>query len=191
MGTLCVAAPAAAQAPNAPPGPAYLLLELPSMRVVADARRDVLAAPVAPGSVMKLLTLAAALENGVADASTRIMCRGTVDLDGRPVACVHGDFHRALGPDEALGHSCNVFFATLAKRLPRNALDAILTRAGLPPSSPSVPMTRVALGLGGDSRHAATTAGGVPPADRLIRGAAGVEAGDTGGPQTRPRDGRA
>ena len=150
LSLLAVIALATAQTRVSAQGPAYLLLELPSMRVVGEARRDVLTTQVAPGSLMKLVTLVAALENGVADASTRIMCRGTADLDGRPIACVHADFHRALGPDEALGHSCNVYFATLARRIPRSALDAILVRAGLAPSSASVPMTRIGLGLEGD-----------------------------------------
>ena len=131
------------------PQPAYLLLELPSMRVVAEARRDVLATRLAPGSLMKVFTLAAALESGVADAGTRIMCRRTVNLDGKPVTCVHPDLHRTLGPEEALAHSCNVYFATLAKRVSRDSLDALLARAGLSPSSPTASMTRVALGLEG------------------------------------------
>lgn len=143
------AAPAQAQRRADPPPPAALVLELPSLRVVSQTRPDVLATPVAPGSIMKAFTLAAALESGIASADTRILCRRTVDLDGKAVTCVHPDYHRALDPVEALSKSCNVYFATLARRLPRQALDDVLVRAGLSPSDAAVPMPRVALGIEG------------------------------------------
>lgn len=144
-----LAAPAAAQPVASPPPFAYLILEVPSLRVVAQARPDVLGAALAPGSVMKAFTMAAALESGAATPETRILCRRTVDLDGKPVTCVHPDLHRSLDPVEALSQSCNVYFATLARRLPRQALDDLLVRAGLSPSDAAVPMPRVALGIEG------------------------------------------
>jgi SpoIID/LytB domain protein len=131
------------------PGPAYLLLSVPSMQTVAESGREVLRTPIAPGSVMKVFALAAALESGAADAETRILCRRTLDVDGHAMTCVHPDLHRGLGPDEALAHSCNVYFATLAKRLQRGALDDVLVRVGLPPSDSAVPLTSVVLGLSG------------------------------------------
>jgi cell division protein FtsI/penicillin-binding protein 2 len=130
-------------------GPAYLLVALPSHQVIAESRRDVLDTPIAPGSVMKVVTLATALEQGVANSGTRILCRRTIDVDGRPLTCVHPDFHRALDPVEAIAHSCNVYFATIARRLPRSALDDMLVRVGLTPSNPGTPLVTTALGLGG------------------------------------------
>ncbi len=138
-----------AQPVATPPPPAYLVFEVPSLRVVSQSRPDVLTAPIAPGSVMKAFTLAAALESGTAGPDTRILCRRSIDLDGRPVTCVHPDFHRGLDPIEAVAQSCNVYFATLARRLPRQALDDVLVRAGLAPSDPGVPLPRVALGIEG------------------------------------------
>jgi len=142
--------PGAVQAgPQPAAGPAYIVLAVPSARVVAQSRPDVLSAAMAPGSLMKVVTLVAALESGAADTDTRIVCRRTADLDGRPAPCVHPDFHRGLSAEEALGHSCNVYFATLARRLSRDALDAVLVRSGLPPTDPSVPLARAALGIDG------------------------------------------
>ena len=146
---LAIGAPAFAQ--PAPParGPAYLLIELPSRRVVAEARRDVIDANVAPGSVIKIATLIAAMEDGSVTPDTRILCRRTVTVDGRTLTCVHPDLHRGLSPAEALGYSCNVFFASVAQRIRRTTLDAALVRMGLPPLAPAAPTASGALGLRG------------------------------------------
>jgi len=133
----------------APTGAAYLVIELPSKRVVAESRPDVLSAAIAPGSVIKIATLIAAMEQGVVDDATRIACHRTVTVDGRTLTCVHPDLHRPLGASEALGYSCNVFFVTVARRVPRAALDDVLVRMGLGPSDRGAPTALVALGLAG------------------------------------------
>jgi SpoIID/LytB domain protein len=130
-------------------GPAYLIVALPSRRVVTQARPDVLAARIAPGSVIKIATLIAAMEQGVVDDSTRIACRRTVTVDGRILTCVHPDVHRPLAASEALGYSCNTFFAAVAQRISRSALDDVLLRMGLAPSGGGSPTALVALGLAG------------------------------------------
>lgn len=138
-----------ATGPPQPTGPAYLLLELPSTRVVAVSRPDVIDTPVAPGSVIKVATLIAALEEGVVDATTRVLCRWTYQVDGRSLTCAHPDLHRPLGPAEALGQSCNVFFAAVAGRMKRGGLDDILIRLGLSPVNPAASTVPAALGLAG------------------------------------------
>ncbi len=130
-------------------GPAFRLIELPSGRVLAEARPDVLATPVAPGSLMKLVTLIAAVEHGVVDEHTRITCRRTVVVDGRPLRCVHPDLHRPMTAVEAIGYSCNGFFAAVAERLPRESLDGVLIRMGLPAIAAGAPVASSALGLAG------------------------------------------
>jgi len=130
-------------------GPAYLLMELPSRRVVAESRADVLGLAIAPGSVIKIATLIAAMERGVVDETTRIMCRRTMTIDGRVFTCVHPDVHRPLSASEALGYSCNTFFAASAQRLPRAALDDVLVRMGIGPASGGVPTALAALGVSG------------------------------------------
>lgn len=141
------AAPQAAH--TSAPGLAYRLVELPSGRVVAEARPDVLATAVAPGSVLKLATLIAAVEDRLVDDRTRIACRRTATVDGRPITCVHPDLHRPLTAAEAIGYSCNVFFATVAQRLSRQSLDGVLVRLGLPPLAAGAPTASGALGLAG------------------------------------------
>jgi len=140
----------AADRPSQPArGPAYLVLELPAQRVVAEARPDVLSNAVLPGSIIKLATLIAAVDDGLVGESTRIACRRTITVDGTRLTCVHPDLHRPLSAAEALGYSCNVFFATVAQRLRRSSLDAALVRMGLPPLAPGAPTASGALGLAG------------------------------------------
>ncbi|MEW5981435.1 MAG: SpoIID/LytB domain-containing protein [Acidobacteriota bacterium] len=146
----------AAQAPS-PKGrrvstgatPAYLLLELPSGRTLAESRRAVLDTPVAPGSIAKLATLAAALETGVVTDRTRILCRRRADTDGHVVECVHPDLRRPLDAVEALGYSCNGYVASIARTLDRGALNRTLARLGLPTLDPATPTVTGALGLAG------------------------------------------
>ncbi len=131
------------------PAPAYLLVELPSGQVVSESGRRILDTPVAPGSIAKLATLAAVLESGVAHDGTRIMCRRRADVDGRTIECVHPELRRPLDPAEALGFSCNVYFATVARRLERGRLNQALTSLGLPPLDAGTPVVTGALGLDG------------------------------------------
>jgi stage II sporulation protein D len=139
-----------AERPSQPArGPAYLVIELPSQRAIAETRPDVLGNAVLPGSIIKLATLIAAVEDGIVDDSTRIACRRTITVDGKPLTCVHADLHRPLSAVEALGYSCNVFFATVAQRLRRSSLDASLVRLGLPPLAAGAPTASGALGLAG------------------------------------------
>lgn len=130
-------------------GPAFLLLELPSGRALAESGGRILDTAMAPGSIVKLATLAAALESGRVTAATRILCRRRANVDGRVIECVHPDLHRPLDPVEALGHSCNEYFATIARQLDRNALNRMLSRLGLSPIDPGTPTVTGALGLAG------------------------------------------
>lgn len=138
-----------AEQPASKSAPAYLLLELPSGRVVVESGRRILDTPVAPGSIAKLATLAAALESGATGEATRIMCRRRADVDGRTIECVHPDLKRPLDAAEALGHSCNVYFATVARTLGRGALNEMFVRLGLSPLDSGTPTVTGALGLGG------------------------------------------
>jgi SpoIID/LytB domain protein len=130
-------------------GVAFLMTDLRTGRPIASSRIDVIDASTDPGSVIKVATLAAALESGVITERTAIMCPRTVKVGDRTLTCVHPDLHRPLRPAEALAHSCNGFFASIAARLPRSALDAALVRLGLPRSDPSKPVAAAALGVGG------------------------------------------
>ena len=91
-----------------------------------------------PGSILKPLTLAAAVMEGEHNLDTRIKCTGkyfeSLDVAAR---CwiyrpVYGMMtHEALLADEALARSCNIFFYTLADRLGVLRFRTWLRRFGL------------------------------------------------------------
>jgi stage V sporulation protein D (sporulation-specific penicillin-binding protein) len=69
-----------------------------------------------PGSVFKIITLAAALEEGVVDENTGFYCSGSYDVPGRPpVTCVTAHGQQTLA--EAVAHSCNVSFVKMAQKI--------------------------------------------------------------------------
>jgi SpoIID/LytB domain protein len=129
--------------------PAYRIIELPSGRTLASSREDLLRTPVLPGSILKIATLIAALESSVIGPETRMACPRHVVIDGRRFTCSHPDVGRPMGPAEALAHSCNGYFASVAARVRREDLDRALAQLGLPPTSLSVPLVAAALGLEG------------------------------------------
>ncbi len=131
------------------PAIACRVVEVASGRSVVTLRDDLLGTSVLPGSVIKIATLLAALDSGVVDARTPIVCRRHLVVDGEHYTCLHPDVGRALSPAEALAYSCNCYFATVAQRLRRDALDHALIELGLPPTSREAPLVPSALGLRG------------------------------------------
>jgi SpoIID/LytB domain protein len=104
---------------------------------------------VLPGSIVKIATLAAALEAGVIDERAAILCTRRIAVAGHTLACAHPDRHQPLRAVDALAHSCNVFFANVAARLSRASLDRALVSLGLSPSDPAHPVPAAALGIAG------------------------------------------
>ena len=130
-------------------GPASLVITIASGRVEAESRVDVLDTPVLPGSVMKAWALVAALESGVIEPGTARMCRRVFTVDGRRYVCAHPDLKRPLTPAEALAHSCNDYFVSLAPRLPRALFDSVRLAAGLPALGASTVLAGGLVGLDG------------------------------------------
>ncbi|MDR0838451.1 MAG: penicillin-binding protein, partial [Oscillospiraceae bacterium] len=82
-----------------------------------------------PGSVFKLVTAAAALEN-IPDIEERVFhCDGKLAVGADAVTCPskHGD----IGFEDALAHSCNVAFAQLALELGGDTLAKYAADYGL------------------------------------------------------------
>ncbi|MEQ1912347.1 MAG: penicillin-binding transpeptidase domain-containing protein, partial [Vicinamibacterales bacterium] len=130
-------------------GISFLIVDLRGGATLASERPDIADRPILPGSVMKIAAIAAAMESGTIDERTRIVCSRSVVVDGHRLTCTHPDLHRALTPAEALTHSCDVYVATVAARLPRAAFDRALAGLGLPPSSVAASVQASALGLEG------------------------------------------
>ena len=129
--------------------PAFVIQGLDNPRDRHEARADILDTPVLPGSIVKAVTLVAALEAGVISAATNHLCRRTVVADGQTFVCSHPDLKRALSPAEALAYSCNDFFVSLAPRLSRDRLNATRLASGLAPIGPTLLMAPALVGLAG------------------------------------------
>jgi SpoIID/LytB domain protein len=126
---------------------AFLLLALPHGQVLASQRLERLEEPVRAGSIAKIVTLVAALDARVVSASSRIRCTRTLHLPPYDLTCAHPDLVQPLTPADALAHSCNVFFATVAKRLPRAAFNRAALALGVSPIGGDLDLSRAALGL--------------------------------------------
>ena len=85
---------------------------------------NTLSASFTPGSVFKLVTAAAAMERWP-DAWSEITydCQGSVEIGGDQITCLHGEAHGTQNLRQALGNSCNVYFAQLARDLGAQALQ--------------------------------------------------------------------
>lgn len=65
-----------------------------------------------PGSVFKAVTSAAALDTFADAASRTYHCNGVLYVGGGRVTCL--GTHGTINMDQAMGHSCNIYFAQLA-----------------------------------------------------------------------------
>src|SRR5436190_10491726 len=144
--TIATAVSGHAQAPD---GVAYFMRDLQNPRARSEARPDILDTPVNPGSVVKAVALVAAMESGLIDQDTAKMCRRTVTVDGVKYVCSHPDLKRPMTAAEALAHSCNDFFVSLAPRLSRDVLNRTRIAAGLPPIQASTALSKAIVGLDG------------------------------------------
>jgi peptidoglycan glycosyltransferase len=86
-------------------------------------------APQPPGSVFKIITLAAALEAGVAKRSSKYPVQTSATLEGVELENAHGE---ACGGsiETAFAHSCNSVFAPMGAKLGAERLVAAAERFG-------------------------------------------------------------
>ncbi|MEF2248297.1 MULTISPECIES: peptidoglycan D,D-transpeptidase FtsI family protein [unclassified Paenibacillus] len=84
---------------------------------------------VAPGSIYKLVTAAAALEAGMADKDELFYCNGSYGK--YKLSCWKRDGHGAITWEEGLAQSCNIVFATLAERAGSERLERTASALGM------------------------------------------------------------
>jgi SpoIID/LytB domain protein len=130
-------------------GVASLIVDLRSGATISVEQPRIIGRPLLPGSVMKIAAVAAALESGIINERSTIICTRTITVDGHQLTCTHPDLHRRLTAAEALAHSCNIYVATIAARLPRASFDRALADLGLPASAPAASVRASALGIEG------------------------------------------
>ena len=84
-----------------------------------------------PGSTFKILTLAAALEEGVVSENDRFYCGGSRTVDGVKIKCWRSIGHGSQTLQEGLTNSCNCVFMELALRLGVDKFYEYMQKFGL------------------------------------------------------------
>ncbi len=138
------------------PGVSWRLRRTSSGEVLASHASAHLDTDVLPGSVAKVVTALAALEQGQGDL--QMVCPRRLSLHGRTLDCVHPARARPFGLEDALAHSCNAYFARLGAGLDVGRWQRLATRLGVPvgASTAPVPPALMALGLEGPTASAET-----------------------------------
>lgn len=84
-----------------------------------------------PGSTFKILTVAAALEEGLTNYNDRFYCPGYRVIDGVRIKCWRSIGHGSQNLVEAFQNSCNCCFMDLALRLGRDKFYSYMQKFGL------------------------------------------------------------
>lgn len=82
-----------------------------------------------PGSCIKILAVASAIENKRADRGTRFYCRGYGELNGRRVRC-HGS-HGLVDLDKAIAESCNSAMVQISQLVDHSMLYRTYKKFGI------------------------------------------------------------
>jgi stage V sporulation protein D (sporulation-specific penicillin-binding protein) len=70
-----------------------------------------------PGSVMKVITAAAALDSGTYNTNSGFYCGGSIEVADHTIGCASGQTHNHISLSNALIESCNVSFVQIAQGL--------------------------------------------------------------------------
>ncbi len=70
-----------------------------------------------PGSTFKTITAIAALEEGIVDEKSEVICTGVFKLGKRPIHCWQKNGHGTVDIYRAIRESCDVFFYKIATKL--------------------------------------------------------------------------
>ena len=84
----------------------------------------------APGSVFKMVPLAAAMKEGVFDPDTTVHCPGSYRLGTHTYRCWKRGGHGSVNMRSALVHSCDVYFYRLAEKLGIDTFAKYMTAFG-------------------------------------------------------------
>ena len=84
-----------------------------------------------PGSTFKILTLSAALEEGVVDKTTTVNCGGSVNISGYTIHCSNKAGHGLQTLVQTVGNSCNPAFISYGLKLGNTAFYEYMRSFGL------------------------------------------------------------
>ena len=106
--------------------PAYIPEDIETNEAYKGVYLDnTLSSSFTPGSIFKIVTAAAAMEQWPDTWSQWThTCTGSENIGGSDVTCLYGTAHGDQDMFSAMGNSCNVFFASLATEIGAQALQA-------------------------------------------------------------------
>jgi cell division protein FtsI (penicillin-binding protein 3) len=108
-----------------------VVVDVGTGRLVGAARlREAARTLATPGSTLKPLILARALETGRRDAWRRVFCTRRLRVGGRQMDCAHPQTG-AMDAEQALTWSCNTYFAGLAAEMGPGEVERALGEWGL------------------------------------------------------------
>ncbi len=96
-----------------------------------------------PGSTFKILTLSAALEEGVVDKTTTVNCGGSVNISGYTIHCSNKNGHGLQTLVQSVGTSCNPAFINYGLRIGSEKFYEYMRSFGL--------MNTTGIDLGGEA----------------------------------------
>ena len=96
-----------------------------------------------PGSTFKILTLSAALEEGVVDKTTTVNCGGSVSISGYTIHCSNKNGHGLQTLIQSVGNSCNPAFINYGLRIGNEKFYEYMRSFGL--------MNTTGIDLGGEA----------------------------------------
>ena len=96
-----------------------------------------------PGSTFKILTLSAALEEGLIDMNTSVNCSGAVNISGHTIHCSNKAGHGLQNLEQSVGNSCNPAFISYGLKLGTEKFYQYMRSFGI--------MTPTGVDLGGEA----------------------------------------
>ena len=96
-----------------------------------------------PGSTFKILTLSAALEEGLIDMNTFVNCSGSVNISGHTIHCSNKAGHGLQTLEQSVGNSCNPAFISYGLKLGTEKFYQYMRSFGI--------MTPTGVDLGGEA----------------------------------------
>ena len=96
-----------------------------------------------PGSTFKILTLSAALEEGMVDKTTTVNCGGSVSISGYTIHCSNKNGHGLQTLVQSVGNSCNPAFINYGLRIGSEKFYEYMRSFGL--------MNTTGIDLGGEA----------------------------------------
>ena len=83
-----------------------------------------------PGSVLKPIAAAYALDNNIVNKNYKVDCKGKYDFYGESYSCWNTEGHGPMNLVESIKHSCNIYYFDLIKDIPIDDWSEIVKSFG-------------------------------------------------------------